>query len=176
MMVKYAIDFSNSTIAFSIKHMMISDVLGSFDSFSGNIEADSIENLSNANINIEIDVASVSTKDYERDKHLTSAEFFHSDRYPKITFMATNIVNVGNNTYHIVGELTIKNVTKQVIFDTKYTGHIQSQWGHDTFVFNANTQINRREFNLLYNEILETGGFLIGENVGVFIELGLHRI
>lgn len=173
---KYAVDFSHSSITFSVKHMMISNVKGSFDSFHAEIETDSIEDLTNSKLSIEIDVASISTNDITRDHHLISDEFFYADKYPKITFYATSIQNIEKDQFHITGELTIKDVTKVVTFEATYRGHAKSPWGQDTYGFSATTQINRKDFNLTYNAILESGGVLISEIVDIYAEFEIYPI
>ncbi|TSI06455.1 YceI family protein [Lysinibacillus sp. BW-2-10] len=175
-MVKYSIDFSHSSITFSVKHMMITNVKGVFDSYSAAIEADTLEDLTTAKIAIEIDVASISTKDQARDNHLVSADFFHADKYPKINFVATTISKINDQNYNIIGNLTIKDVMKPITFQATYNGHVQSPWGQDTYAFSASTRINRKEFRLLYNAVLESGGLLISENVDVTIDFQLYPI
>lgn len=169
-MKNYVVDYSHSSITFSVKHMMITNVKGTFDSYHPKITARSLEQFTDAQISIEIDVASISTKDVARDNHLRSEDFFHADRYPKIKFEATNIKKVENNLYHIKGDLTIKDITKPVTFITTYTGHVKSPWGDDTYGFISSTKINRKQFNLLYNATLESGGLLLGEDIDVQIE------
>lgn len=174
--MNFVVDYSHSSITFSVKHMMITNVKGSFDSYRAKIEAQSLEQFTNAKISIEIDVASISTKDVARDNHLRSEDFFHADRYPKIKFEATDIKKVEDNLYHIKGDLTVKNITKPAIFITTYTGHVKSPWGDDTYGFISSTKINRKEFNLLYNAALESGGLLVGEDVDVQIEFQVTQL
>lgn len=175
-MKKFAVDFSHSSITFSVKHMMIANVIGHFNSYHAEIEADSIEDLINANISIEIDVASISTNDLLRDQHLTSNEFFYADKYPKITYNVTSIEQIDHNKFYIHGDMTIKEVTKPVIFETTYKGHVKSPWGQDTYGFSAAAKINRKDFNLTYNARLESGGLLIGELVDVNAEFEIYPI
>ncbi|SOC18443.1 polyisoprenoid-binding protein YceI [Ureibacillus xyleni] len=175
-MVKYAVDFSHSAITFSVKHMMISNVKGSFDSFTAIVEADTIEDLTTAKISVVIDVASISTKDQARDHHLSSADFFHADKYPKIYFTSKEIIAINEHTYHIIGDLTIKEVTNSIIFTTSFIGHTKSPWGQEKYGFTAETKVNRRDFKLLYNAVLESGGLLIGEDVDVFIDFQLYLV
>lgn len=175
-MKKYAVDFSHSTINFSVKHMMITNVTGVFNSYNVEIEANSIENLEDAKIFIEIDVASISTNDISRDQHLISSDFFYADKYPKINYNVTDIERVNVNEFLLSGEMTIKETTKPVSFKTTYRGHAKSPWGQDTYGFSATTQINRKDFNLTYNAMLESGGVLIGEDVNVTIEFEVYPI
>lgn len=175
-MPKFLIDKSHSSINFSVSHMMISKVKGVFTSYEANIEADNIEDLSTGKVEIIIDVASINTNYSERDNHLRSADFFHADKYPKITFTSTKIEKIDDKTYNFHGDLTIKDVTKPFTFNVTYNGYTKNPWHHDTYGFSANSTLNRKEFNLLYNTVLESGGLLIGENVDINIELEIYPI
>ena len=172
-MTAYAIDLLHSSINFSIKHMMITKVNGAFDSFSAQIEAEQIENFKNSEIRFELDVASINTRDISRDQHLISADFFDADRYPKITFVKHSVENDGNN-FKLLGDLSIKDVTKPVVFDVKYLGHAKSPWNTDAYGFSCSTIINRKDFNLTYNSLLEKGGLLLDEYVQINVELQLN--
>lgn len=174
-MTTYAIDLLHSSINFSIKHMMITKVNGAFDSFSGQIEAEQIENFKNSAIRFELDVASVNTRDVSRDQHLISADFFDADRYPKIIFVKQSIENNGDK-FKMHGDLTIKDITKPVVFDVTYLGYARSPWNTDAYGFSCTTLINRKEFNLTYNAILEKGGLLLDENVQINVELQLNPL
>lgn len=174
-MTTYAVDLMHSSINFSIKHMMITRVNGAFDSFSAQIEADQIETLKNSAIRFELDVASVTTRDASRDQHLVSADFFNADRYPKIIFEKKSVEEV-ENTFKLLGDLTIKDITKPVVFDVTYLGYAKSPWKTDAYGFSCSTKINRKEFNLTYNATLEKGGLLIDENVKINVELQLNPI
>ncbi|MEK4230994.1 YceI family protein [Solibacillus sp. FSL H8-0538] len=175
-MTRYAVDLAHSSIGFSVKHMMISKVTGLFDSYSAKIEAVDIANLADSTIQFEIDVASVSTRDAARDNHLISADFFHADRFPKITFVKTAVELVDARHFRVTGALTIKDVTRPVTFDVTYTGHVTNPWGAEAYGFSCTAILNRKDFQLTYNSVLESGGFLIDENVVVSVELELNPI
>lgn len=174
-MTTYAIDFTHSSINFSIKHMMISKIHGGFDSFSGHVQLEQIESFKNAEIRFDLDVASINTRDDSRDHHLISADFFDADRYPKITFVKTATEGDSTN-FKLIGDLTIKDVTKEVVFDVIYSGHVKSPWGTDVYGFSCTTLLNRKKFNLTYNAALESGGVLIGENAQINVELELNPL
>lgn len=174
-MTTYAVDLLHSSINFSIKHMMITKVNGTFESFSAQIKASQIEQFNDSSIRFELDVASINTRDHSRDQHLVSADFFDADRYPKITFVK-KAIEPRDGVFRLLGDLTIKEVTKPVTFDVKYLGHVISPWQTDAYGFSCTTLINRKEFNLTYNAILEKGGFLIDENVEINVELQLNPI
>ena len=174
-MTAYAIDLLHSSINFSIKHMMITKVNGAFDSFSAQIQADRIEVFNNSAIRFELDVASINTRDASRDQHLVSADFFDADRYPKITFVKQSVENTGDK-FKLLGDLTIKDITKPVVFDVTYLGYAKSPWNTDAYGFSCSTFINRKDFNLTYNAVLEKGGLLLDENVQINVELQLNPI
>lgn len=175
-MATYIVDVAHSSIEFSVKHMMVSKVRGLFDSFSAQIEGENIADLTNTQIHFDINVASISTRDPARDHHLISADLFHADRYPKITFTKTDVIAIADEHFQIVGDLTIKDIKRSVTFDVKYNGHVINPWGTDTFGFSCYTKINRKDFNLTYNAVLESGNFLIDEQVEVSVELQLQPL
>ena len=173
-MTTYSVDFFHSSINFSIKHMMITKVHGTFDSFTAHIEASTIEDFNNSSIRFDIDVASINTRDTSRDQHLISADFFYADRYPKITFTNKEIIKA-NNQIKLHGDLTIKDITRPVTFDVLYNGSVKNPWNIDTYGYTCQTVINRSDFNLTYNDSLETGGLLISEHVQISVEVQLNK-
>ncbi len=175
-MKKYAIDYSHSTIGFSVRHMMVSRIHGTFESYSAEITAADIVEMQDAAVTITIAVASVSTKNLDRDVHLVSPDFFDADVYPKIVFTSTYIEKLDDRKFAIHGELTIKNVTKPIVFTAMYTGNGINPWTQEVYAFQAKTKINRRDFNLLYNTALETGGVLISEDIDVVVDLELNPL
>ncbi|MBD8038314.1 YceI family protein [Solibacillus sp. A46] len=173
-MTTYSVDFFHSSINFSIKHMMITKVHGTFDSFAAHIEASKIEELNDSYIRFEIDVASINTRDSSRDHHLISADFFNADRYPKITFISKEITS-DQHQIKLHGDLTIKDVTRPVTFEVTYNGCVKNPWGIDTYGYTCQTEINRSDFNLTYNDSLESGGLLLSEQVKISVEIQLNK-
>lgn len=165
----------NSEIGFSIRHMRLSKVRGIFGSFSVKVETGSIEELVEGKIDVEIDVASISTQDFARDKHLISADFFDADRYPKIYFHKTKIEAGEEGLLLLIGDLTIKDVTHSVIFDVHRKPHTTTNWGTEVHPFSCHTVINRKEFKLTYNALIEAGGAFIDENIQIIVELELNN-
>lgn len=174
-MKKYTIDISHSTLSFSVRHMMISKIHGTLESYNAEIAAANIEHMQDASISITIDVASVSTKNHDRDVHLVSPDFFDADVYPKIVFTSTYIDKQNDKTFLIHGDLTIKNITKPIVFTTVYTGNGVNPWAQ-VYGFQAKTQIDRRDFNLVYNTILETGGVLISDEIDIVVDVELSPL
>ena len=172
-MAKWIIDQSHSHIGFSVKHMMVSKVKGQFDAYTANVEAADLADLSTASIQFEIDTASVNTRSVDRDNHLKSADFFDAEQFPKIQFVSKSITKSGDD-YKITGDLTIKDVTKEVTFDTEFNGKGTNPWGQEVYGFEAETKINREEFGLTWNTALETGGVLVGKDIKINVELEIN--
>lgn len=172
-MTKYTDDTAHSSIGFSVKHMMVSKVRGNFNEFSANLEGQETD-LTGSTIEFTIDVASINTNNEDRDNHLRLADFFDVETYPSITFKATDIQSKGGDEYKVTGDLTIKDVTKEVTFDAEYEGKGTNPWGQEVVAFSANSKINRKDFGLTWNQTLETGGVLVGEDIKIDIELELN--
>jgi polyisoprenoid-binding protein YceI len=169
MMKKWTIDTAHSEIGFSVKHMMISKVKGSFTSFDAEVEANE-ENLTGALIDFKIETASINTNNGDRDNHLRSADFFDAEQYPYITFKANEIVKK-DEEYELNGDLTIKGVTRPATFEVEYGGKGTNPWGVEVVAFNAEGKINRKDFGLTWNQSLETGGVLVGEDIKISLDL-----
>ncbi|GKW46231.1 YceI family protein [Planococcus sp. NCCP-2050] len=168
-MKKWTIDPAHSEIGFSVKHMMISKVKGSFESFEAVVEANE-EDLNGALIDFKINVASINTNNADRDNHLRSADFFDAETYPEIKFNANDITKKGTE-YELTGDLTIKGVTRPVTFEVEYGGKGTNPWGQEVVAFSAEGKVNRRDFGLTWNQALETGGVLVGEDIKISLEL-----
>jgi len=165
---KWTVDTAHSSVEFTIKHMMFAKVRGSFHDFDASIEADPSD-LTTANIEFSVDVASIDTASADRDNHLRSADLFDVDKFPKMTFKSTNIVKTGEDEYEVTGDLTIRDVTKPETFKVTFEGQGKDPWGNIKFGYNAEGKIKRSDYGLTYNAALETGGFLIGEDVNISI-------
>lgn len=172
-MAKWQIDQAHSTIGFEVKHMMVSKVKGQFTNYSADVEVDNLEDLTSAQIEITIDTTSITTNNEDRDNHLKSAEFFDIEQFPDIKFNSTNVTKDGDD-YKVSGDLTIKDVTKPVVFDVEYGGKGTNPWGVEVYGFEAETKIDREEFGLTWNAALETGGVLVGKDIKIKVELELN--
>jgi polyisoprenoid-binding protein YceI len=167
---KWVVDTAHSSLDFSVRHMMVSKVKGTFHQFEASIEADP-ENLTTANIEFTIDVASIDTRNEDRDKHLLSADFFDVENHPKITFKSTKIVKKSDGEYEVTGDLTMHGVTRPETFLVTYEGQGKDPWGNVKVGFSGHGTINRQEYGLKWNAALETGGVLVGDQVQVTIEI-----
>jgi polyisoprenoid-binding protein YceI len=168
---EWQIDKAHSSIEFSVRHMMISNVKGSFGEFDAKANLQ-IEDLSNSKVHFEIRTASVNTNERDRDNHLRSPDFFHSDKYPTIRFESKNISKDGENV-KITGLLTIKEVTRDVLVVGELQGPIKDPYGFLRMGFDGELNINRKDYGLNWNMALEAGGILVGENVKSLIHLEL---
>lgn len=173
--INWAVDKAHSEVGFTVKHMMISKAKGTFDNFDAKINAD-VEDLTNAEIEVTIDVASINTRNSDRDDHLRSADFFDAENYPNITFVAKDIKKSGEGDYEVVGDLTLKGTTKPATLDVTFEGQSKDPMsGNLAAGFSGTTSINRKEFGLTWNASLETGGVLVGEDVKIHFELELQK-
>ena len=172
----WIIDPSHSAIEFSVKHMMIATVKGHFEKFEGKIVADP-ENLTGGSAEVEIDAASIDTRTQDRDQHLRTADFFDVENFPKITFRSTEIEAKPGQSgeYRLSGELTIRDVTRPVTLDVTYQGHGKDPWGGERIAFSAKGSVNRKDFGLNWNTLLETGGVLVGDQVNLSIDVEAVR-
>ncbi len=164
-----AIDKSHSEVGFEVRHLM-SKVRGRFADFSGTVTFDSAT-PANSKVEVTIDAASISTAEANRDKHLVSDDFFGVTTYPTLTFVSTSIVAAGTDAYRVEGDLTIHGVTKRVVLDAEYLGEGKDPWGNAKVAFEAHATINRKDFGLNWNAALETGGFLVGDQVKVTLSI-----
>ena len=172
-MATWTVDASHTSVGFSVKHMMVSKVKGSFGAVEGALEGNP-EDLTGGKINFKIDAASINTNSEDRDNHLRSGEFFDTETYPSITFVSTDIVKKDDNEYNVTGELTIKGETKKITFEAEYEGSGKNPWGVEVAAFEVEGKISRKEFGLTWNQALETGGVLVGDDIKISIDLQLN--
>lgn len=171
----FQIDHAHSQIQFTVRHMMISRVRGWFEKFDGVFNLDE-ENPANSQVEVEIDTASINTRDEKRDAHLRSADFFDAEKHPKMTFKSTRVEVLDDKRAKLHGDLTIRGVTRPVVLDVEYVGMAKSPFGTTSYGFNASTTINRKDWDLTWNMALETGGVLVGDDVHIDIELELIKV
>ena len=149
---KWNVDASHSNVKFSVSHLVVSEVEGSFRVFDGSIDAPT-DDFNNATINFTVDVASINTDNENRDKHLKSDDFFNAAKYPKMTFKSTSFKKGKGNNYVLEGNLTIRDVTKKMKFNVTYGGTIKDPWGNTKAGFKTTATISRKEFCLNWNTI-----------------------
>jgi len=164
----YEIDPAHTDFGFSVKHMVIAKVKGTFQKFEGTLEIDDNNKLSSANAVITTE--SIYTKIEKRDNHLRSPDFFDVDRYPNITFTSTSITYAGPGKFTLKGNITIRDVTKEITLTGETLGPIKDPWGQTRMGINATGTLNRKDFGLLWNKVLESGGLVVGDMVDLIIE------
>lgn len=162
---KFNLDPGHSKVGFEVAHMVISNVEGRFTKFEGTLEGG--KKLTDLKINASIDVASVSTDDAEREKHLKSPDFFDAEKFPKMTFVSTSVSGT-ESKLKIKGKLTIKDVTKDVVLDGKLSKEIKDPWGNQRVAITGKTKINRKDFGLAFNKVAEFGP-VVGDEVTISI-------
>lgn len=168
--MSWKIDSSHSEINFTVRHMMISNVRGRFEAFTGTVEFDQ-QNPANSSVDVQIEAASINTRESQRDNHLRSADFFDAETYPYLTFKSKKVEVVDDSHGRITGDLTIHGVTKEVVLDTEFNGMSQSPWGFSSAGFSATTKINRKDWGLEWNMALETGGVLVSDEIKINIDI-----
>ncbi|MDH7605291.1 MAG: YceI family protein [Melioribacter sp.] len=171
---KWTFDKSHSKVQFKVTHMVISEVTGQFNSYDGTVET-SKDDFTDAKINFTIDVNSIDTDNQQRDTHLKSDDFFNAEKFPKITFVSKSFKKVSDKKYKLVGDLTIRNITKQVELDVVYNGTVKDPWGNTRAGFKVLGQVNRFDYGLKWNALLELGGAVVGENVDIIIDIELIK-
>ncbi|WP_010096876.1 YceI family protein [Ornithinibacillus scapharcae] len=170
----WTVDKSHSSLEFIVKHMMISKVKGVFTEFEASLEADPSD-LTGASIEFTVDLNSIDTRNEDRDNHLRSNDFLDIASHPKMTFVATDIKSTGDNEYDVTGDLTIRGVTKPVTFEMTMEGVHKDPWGNEVAGFSGTGKLNRKDFGLVWNAALETGGVLVGEEVKINLEIEAHK-
>jgi polyisoprenoid-binding protein YceI len=163
------IDTTHSGVNFSVRHMVIAKVRGRFTRFSGTLTGDASD-LTRAKLVAEVDADSIDTNMADRDAHLRSADFFDATSFPKLTFSSTRIERAGDGQYKAHGDLSIRGVTKPVVFDLTVHGQAKDPWGNQRIALTLEGSVDRSEFGLRWNQALETGGVLVGEKVEIEIE------
>jgi polyisoprenoid-binding protein YceI len=166
----WQIDTVHSSITFSVRHLIIAKVRGRFTKWSGALQIDE-SNPEASRVDVRIDAASVDTNEAQRDAHLRSADFLDTDHFPEITFASTRVERRGNEELHITGDLTIRGTTLPAVLNVEVTGEIKDPWGNDRRGFAATTTIDRKAYNVSFNQLLDTGGFALGEKVEINLEL-----
>lgn len=166
---KWVVDPTHSEVQFKVKHLVISTVTGHFTEFSGSIESD--EDFANADVHFEIAANSISTNNADRDTHLKSDDFFGAETFPKLTFRGSELNKSSSDTFKLVGELTIKEVTKTIELDVEHGGVMVDPYNQTKAGFEVTGQINRKDFGLEWSAVTEAGGVVVGDNIKIQINI-----
>jgi polyisoprenoid-binding protein YceI len=170
----WSVDNSHSNVKFSITHLVVSEVEGSFKTYGGKVTAPS-DDFQNADIQFSVDVASINTDDANRDGHLKAEDFFNAEKYPKMTFKSTSLKKVNGKNYVLEGDLTIRDITKRVKFDVVHTGVVKDPYGNTKAGFKAKTQIKRFDYGLKWSAAVETGGLVVSNEVDITLNIELKK-
>lgn len=164
----WTVDKTHSNVDFSVKHLVISTVRGHFRDFDATVYLDE-SNPENSTVSATIDVASIDTNEAARDEHLRSDDFFNAAEFPKLTFASTSVEQLGPTKFKVTGNLTVRDVTREVVLDGNFEGRIQDPWGNERAAFEADTEISRKDFNVRWNQMLETGGAVVSDKVKIHL-------
>ena len=169
------IDPAHSAAEFKVRHMMISYVKGEFSGLSGAVKLDETD-YTQSTVEVSIPAASVRTGDDKRDAHLKTADFFDIEKFSTLTFKSTNIRSTGGRDYAVTGDLTIRGVTKSVTFTVDNVSEPSNDpWGHQRIGLSASTKVNRKDFGLMWNTALESGGMLLGDEVTITLDVQIVK-
>ena len=173
--ITFTIDPAHTTVDFRVRHLMVSTVRGEFSGVSGTVVHDP-NNPANSKIEASIDATTIATREPQRDAHLKSADFLDVEKFPNITFTSTKITPVGEGEWDVNGNLTIHGATREVVLRVDGpTSEVKDPWGNIKIGASATTKINRKDFGLVWNVGLETGGVLVGDEVKIHLELELAK-
>ncbi|MBI2420136.1 MAG: YceI family protein [Ignavibacteriales bacterium] len=171
----WKIDASHSNIIFTVQHLVISEVSGYFKEFEGTVTSKKDDDFSDAVINFTAKTKSINTDNDKRDEHLRSDDFFNTEKFPAMTFVSKSFKKVKGNKYKLVGDLTIRDITKEVKLDVVYSGTVKDPWGNTKSGFKLSGSINRIDFGLKWNALMEAGGTVVGKDVKITCNLELGK-
>ncbi len=174
-MTTYKIDSSHSNVEFSIRHLVIAKVRGRFTDVRGTLELDDAD-ITRSKIQADIVAASINTAEEKRDAHLRSADFFDVENYPLITFTSKTIEPTGGESYRLTGDLTIHGVTRPIVLEVEDLGRATDPWGNPRVAFSARGSLDRKDYGLAWNQVLEAGGFLVGDRVEISLDVQAVRV
>jgi polyisoprenoid-binding protein YceI len=170
-LVKWNLDHAHSSVDFTVRHLLVSKVRGRFTKWTGELHVDE-QDLTHSRVDVEIDVASVDTHEAQRDAHLRSGDFFEADKHPRIVFKSKRVEEKGKDHLAVTGDLSIRGATREVVLDVERGGVIaKDPWGKRRAGFTATAKINRKDFGVNFNQVLDQGGLALGEEVAITIEI-----
>jgi polyisoprenoid-binding protein YceI len=170
----WQVDGAHSTVGLTVRHMVISKVRGRFGKWSAKLALDTAD-LARSSVEVEIEAASIDTGVADRDAHLRSPDFLDAAKHPTLRYASRRVEKVSGDRLRVVGDLTIRDVTREVVLDVEYGGQGKDPWGNQRVGFTATASLNRKDFGLTWNQALETGGVLVADRVDVEIELQAIR-
>jgi polyisoprenoid-binding protein YceI len=168
--ISWNIDAAHSGITFSIRHMVFTKVRGRFAKYTGTIQLDDAD-LSRSSVEVDIDATSIDTGTPDRDTHLKSADFFDVEKFPALRFRSKRVEDLGGGKLRVVGELTIRDVTREITLEAEAGGRGKDPWGNERIGFFAKTALDRKDYGLKWNQVLEAGGVLVGDKVEIELDV-----
>jgi polyisoprenoid-binding protein YceI len=169
----WTLDLAHSETTFTVRHLL-SKVSGRFDKFDGRIVTDAAK-PETSSVEFTIETASIDTNNEKRDAHLRSADFFDAEKHPTITFKSTRVEALGQNRFNVTGDLTMRGVTKPITLPVEFLGTQKDPWGNEKAGFALQTTLNRKDYGIVWNQTLDTGGYLLGDDVQVTINIQAVR-
>ena len=169
----YVIDKGHSEAAFQVRHL-VTKVRGRFKNFAGTIHLDRTR-PEGSSVEFFVDIDSIDTDVADRDKHLRSPDFFDAEKHPRLTFTSSRVRPTGDNRYDVTGTLTLRGVSKEITLPVTFLGFAKDPWGNEKAGFELETKLNRKEYGMVWNAALDTGGFILGDEVAVSINLETNR-
>ncbi len=170
-LVKWDFDHAHSSVDFTVRHLLVSKVRGTFKKWTGALELDE-QDLTRSRVRVEIDVASVDTHEPQRDAHLRSGDFFEVEQHPLMTFVSRRVEAKGKDRLSVTGDLSIRGTSREVVLDVERGGVVaRDPWGKRRAGFTATATINRKDFGVSFNQVLDQGGLALGEDVAITIEI-----
>jgi polyisoprenoid-binding protein YceI len=171
----WSIDPEHSNIGFKVRHLMVSNVKGSFEKFSGTVDIND-KDITKSRVEVSIDTNSINTSVQKRDNHLRSADFFDVAKYPAMTFVSKKVAKAGKDSLKVTGDLTLHGVTKEVVLDVEGPSpESKDPWGNIRKGASATAKINRKDFGLNWNKALETGGVVVGDEISITLEIEMIK-
>jgi polyisoprenoid-binding protein YceI len=171
---KWAIDPSHSEITFKVRHLVVTTLSGKFETFEGSLDTAN-EDFSDAKISFTADVASINTGNADRDGHLKSDDFFNAESYPKLVFNSTSFTKTGDSTYALLGDITLRDVTKPIELAVEYGGTMVDPWGNTKAGFEIIGKLKRKEFGLKWDAITEAGGAVVSDEIKLHLNVQLVK-
>ncbi|MFP2928085.1 YceI family protein [Pyxidicoccus sp. 3LG] len=165
----WQLDTAHTTLGFTVRHMVVAKVHGRFTRFEGKVVLQG-DDLTRGSVEVKAEAASLDTGVEQRDSHLRSPDFFDVGAFPKLIFRSKRVSAAGLNRYRVTGDLTIRDVTREVVLDAELLGRMKDPWGNERLAFQATTSIDRKDFGLTWNQTLEKGGLLVGERVDISVD------
>ena len=172
--MSWQLDPGHTSIGFNGRHLMVATVRGAFEQFSGTVEFDE-QDITRSQADIQIEAASVNTRNAQRDEHFRSADFFEVERYPYITFKSKRVILQDAHHGQLVGDLTIRNITREVVLDGEYSGVSQTPWNTYSAGFSMRGKVNRKDWGLNWNMVLAGGGLVASDEITLAIDLELTK-